>query len=99
MKTATVTIQPIDDVAKMQAVEELQKEIWGIPDIEVVPLTQLIAARASGGVLVGAFDGESLVGFAYGFVGFERGVTVHHSHMLAVRPEYRSHDIGLRLKV
>ena len=94
-----IAIRDIDRIADVQAVEELQKEIWGIPDIEVVPLTQLIAARASGGVLVGAFDGESPVGFAYGFVGFERGVTVHHSHMLAVRPEYRSHDIGLRLKV
>ena len=50
METATVTIQPIDDVAKMRAVEELQKEVWGIPDIEVVPVTQLVAAKEAGGI-------------------------------------------------
>src|ERR1043165_7998027 len=25
------------DVAEMRAVEELQKEVWGIPDLDVVP--------------------------------------------------------------
>jgi predicted GNAT superfamily acetyltransferase len=94
-----LVIRDIDSIAEVHAVEGLQKEIWGIPDIEVVPLTQLVAARTSGGVLVGAFDQKELVGFAYGFAGFERGLTVHHSHMLAVRPDYRSHDLGFRLKL
>lgn len=94
-----VVIRDIDSIAEVHAVEALQKEIWGIPDIEVVPLTQLVAAKTSGGVLVGAFDAENLIGFAYGFVGQERGAWVHHSHMLAVRPEYRSHDLGFRLKL
>ena len=93
-----LVIRDIDSIAEVHAVEELQKDIWGVPDIEVVPLSQLVAAKTSGGVLVGAFDREDLVGFAYGFVGLERGATVHHSHMLAVRTEYRSHDLGLRLK-
>jgi predicted GNAT superfamily acetyltransferase len=93
-----VVIRDIDSIAEVHAVEELQKEIWGIPDVEVVPLSQLVAAKNSGGVLIGAFDRGELVGFAYGFVGLERGVSVHHSHMLAVRPAYRSHDLGFRLK-
>ena len=94
----TVVIRDIKSTAEIHAVEELQKEVWKVPDIEVVPLSQLIAAKNSGGVLIGAFDRGELVGFAYGFVGLERGLTVHHSHMLAVRPEYRSHDLGFRLK-
>src|SRR5215213_3647118 len=99
MQTATVTIQPIDEVARMRAVEELQKEIWGIPDLDVVPLTHLAAAREAGGVLIGAFDGEMLVGFVYGFPSFERGQLAHHSHMLAVKPDYRNLDLGRRLKL
>jgi predicted GNAT superfamily acetyltransferase len=99
MQTATVTIQPIDDVAKMRAVEELQKEVWGIPDIEVVPLTQLVAAKEAGGTLIGAFDGETLVGFVYGFPSFEYGQAAHHSHMLAVRQAYRNLDLGRKLKL
>ena len=54
----------------MRAVEELQKEVWGIPDLDVVPVTHLVAAKEAGGVLIGAFDGETLVGFVYGFPEF-----------------------------
>ena len=99
MQTAAVTIRAIDDVAQMRAVEELQKEVWGIPDIEVVPLTQLVAAKEAGGTLIGAFDGDVLVGFVYGFPSFEYGQAAHHSHMLAVKPAYRNLDLGRQLKL
>ncbi|HJS22934.1 MAG TPA: GNAT family N-acetyltransferase [Pyrinomonadaceae bacterium] len=96
---SNITIREINDLAEMRAVEELQKEIWGIPDLDVVPLTHLVAAREAGGVLIGAFDGETLVGFVYGFPSFERGEMAHHSHMLAVKPVYRNFDLGRRLKL
>ena len=99
MHTPVVTIQPIDDVARMRAVEELQKEVWGIPDIEVVPLTQLVAAKEAGGTLIGAYDMDVLVGFVYGFPSFEYGQAAHHSHMLAVKTAYRNLDLGRRLKL
>jgi len=99
MQTAAVTIQPIDDVARMRAVEELQKEVWGIPDIEVVPVTQLVAAKEAGGTLIGAYDADVLVGFVYGFPSFEYGQAAHHSHMLAVKAAYRNFDLGRRLKL
>ena len=99
MQTAKVTIREIDDVAQMRAVEDLQKEVWGIPDLDVVPLTHLVAAKEAGGVLIGAFDGTDLVGFVYGFPSYERGQLAHHSHMLAVKSEYRNFDVGRRLKL
>jgi predicted GNAT superfamily acetyltransferase len=68
-----ITIREINELAEMRAVEELQKETWGIPDLDVVPLTQLVAAKEAGGVLIGAFDDETLVGFVYGFPSFEHG--------------------------
>ncbi len=95
---SNIRIRAIDEVAEMRAVEELQKEVWGIPDLDVVPLTQLVAAKEAGGVLIGAYDGETLVGFVYGFPSYERGKLAHHSHMLAVKPAYRNFDLGRRLK-
>jgi predicted GNAT superfamily acetyltransferase len=94
-----IQIREIVVVAEMRAVEELQKEVWGIPDLDVVPATHLVAAREAGGVLIGAFEGEMLVGFVYGFPSFERGQLAHHSHMLAVKPDYRNFDLGRRLKL
>jgi predicted GNAT superfamily acetyltransferase len=93
-----ILIRDLETVADMRDVEQIQKDVWGVPDLDVVPLSQLLAAKASGGVLIGAFDNRTLAGFVYGFVGYERGTTVHHSHMLAVKPEYRAHDLGFRLK-
>lgn len=99
MTAIDIVVRDIDGQAEMRAVEELQKEVWGLPDLDVVPLTQLVAAKACGGVVIGAFDREILVGFAYGFAGYEEGRVTHHSHMLAVRPSYRSFNIGYRLKL
>ncbi|MGH9880143.1 MAG: GNAT family N-acetyltransferase, partial [Pyrinomonadaceae bacterium] len=56
-------------------------------------------ARAAGGVLLGAFDRETLVGFVYGFVSYEHGQMAHHSHMLAVKPAYRNFHLGHKLKL
>ncbi len=93
-----ITIRDITDVAEMQLVEALEKEVWGVTDLDVVPVTQLVAVKHTGGVLIGAFDNRRLIGFAYGFVGYEKQVVTIHSHMLAVQSAYRNSDLGYRLK-
>jgi predicted GNAT superfamily acetyltransferase len=94
-----LVIREIDGIDEIRATEQLQKEVWGLPDLDVVPSTQLIAAQAAGGVLIGAFDGDDLVGFIYGFAGYEGGRATHHSHMLAVKPAYRNFSLGYKLKL
>jgi predicted GNAT superfamily acetyltransferase len=94
-----LVIREIDGANEIRAGEALQKEVWGVPYLDVVPMTQLVAARAAGGALIGAFDQENLIGFAYGFVGYEDGRTTHHSHMLAVKPAYRNFSVGYKLKL
>jgi predicted GNAT superfamily acetyltransferase len=99
MNTPDIVIRNIDGTEEFRAVEALQKEVWGLPDLDVVPLTQLVAAKATGGILLGAYDGKTLAGFVYGFAGYEEGRATHHSHMLAVRPEYHRLKLGYRLKL
>ncbi|HXG64284.1 MAG TPA: GNAT family N-acetyltransferase [Blastocatellia bacterium] len=94
-----IILRDVETIAEMREVEALQKEVWGIEDLDVVPMTQLVAAKAAGGVLAGAFAGGRMVGFVYGFVGQEAGHVTLHSHMLAVKPEYRNHDLGYKLKL
>jgi len=48
---------------------------------------------------LGAFDGERMIGFAYGFPSHERGKLAIHSHMLAVKQEYRNAGVGFYLKL
>lgn len=98
-ETSAIVIRQVETFAELRAVEEMQKEVWGVPDLDVVPLTHLIAAKAAGGVLLGAFDRKTLVGFVYGFVAQEDGEIAHHSHMLAVKHAYRNFNLGYKLKL
>jgi predicted GNAT superfamily acetyltransferase len=94
-----MVIRDIDSFDEMREVEALQKDVWQFSDLDVVPRTILLPTKEVGGVLIGAYDGPALVGFAYGFPGYENGNATHHSHMLAVRPEYRSLNLGFKLKL
>lgn len=97
--SSQVLIRDIASLEEVRAVEELQKDVWGLEDLDITPLTHLVAARECGGQLVGAFDDHTLAGFVYGFVGVENARTIHHSQMLAVRSAYRGLDVGYRLKL
>ena len=95
----TIVIRDIKHLSEMRELETLQKDVWGSDDLDVVPLTIFVATREVGAVLVGAYHGASLVGFVYGFPGYENGHLVHHSHMLAVKPSYRNFNLGYKLKL
>ena len=74
--------------------------MWDLPDVEVVPLHVLITAAKNGGLLLGAFDGETLAGFVFGFPGLTPdGKLKHCSHMAGVHPAYRDRGLGYSLKL
>ena len=96
-----VTIRSLETLAEVRAVEVLQRQAWAMPDdLEVVPLHLLVTAQRNGGLLLGAFDGESLVGFVFGFPGLTvEGRAKHCSHMMGVAPAYQSLGVGYQLKL
>jgi predicted GNAT superfamily acetyltransferase len=96
---SAIIIRDIKELPELRAVEELQKQIWGCSDLEILPSLALIPIIEVGGVLLGAFDRNDLIGFVLGFPGIEDGLLMLHSDMLAVKPEYRSHGLGYRLKL
>jgi len=96
---SAIIIREIDSILEMKALERVQKEVWGWDDLDTMPLMNFIVTKEVGGVLIGAFEGEKPVGFAFGFVGFDEGRVLFHSHMLAVLPGFRERGIGYRLKV
>ena len=98
-KSSSIVIRDVEGATEMRELEQLQKEVWGIPDLDVVPLSHLVAAKEAGGVLVGAFDGPTMIGFIYGFSSYEAGQAAHHSHMLAIKPAYRNLNLGYQLKL
>jgi len=99
MEAPAIVIRDIELLSEMREVETLQKDAWGCNDTDVVPLTMFVAGREVGAILLGAYDRSTLIGFVYGFPGYENGQVTHHSHMLAVRPSYRNLNLGYKLKL
>jgi predicted GNAT superfamily acetyltransferase len=92
-------IREAESEAEYHAVEDLQKEVWGFSDLDIVPAATLIATRWAGGLVLGAFDGDRMIGFAHAFPAYEKGRASIHSHMLAVKSECRNAQAGFHLKL
>jgi predicted GNAT superfamily acetyltransferase len=84
---------------ELRACVALQKEIWNFNDAELVPLRMFVVAEKVGGQVMGAFAGNEMVGFALSVPGTRSGHIYLHSHMLAVRNDYRNSGLGRRLKL
>src|SRR6266436_4971612 len=95
----TIVIRDLESLDDLRKVETLEQEVWGLSDRDVLPLTMSVAAKEAGSIWLGAFEGNRLVGFAFGFLGMDDGQVMVHSHMLAVRDEYRDLDLGYKLKL
>jgi predicted GNAT superfamily acetyltransferase len=94
-----VEIRPLRANAEFQASVDLQRDIWGWEQAEIVPATLLHVVEYVGGLAVGAFDAnDQLLGFVFGLTGPRDGELAHWSHMLGVRETARDHGVGRLLK-
>lgn len=94
-----IRIAPLTSLEDFERCVVLQLEIWGYSDGDVVPRRIFMVAQRIGGQVIGAFDGDTIVGFAMSLPGFRDGRAYLHSHMLAVLPAYRNAGLGRRLKL
>jgi predicted GNAT superfamily acetyltransferase len=94
-----IRIAPLATLEEFERCVVLQLETWGYSDGDVVPRRIFMIAQRIGGQVIGAFDGDTIVGFAMSLPGFRDGHAYLHSHMLAVLPAYRNAGLGRRLKL
>ena len=99
MSAATVELRRCHGIEEFRACVALQKEVWNFSDAELVPLRMFVVADKVGGQVMGAFDGDVMVGFALSVPGTRSGHVYLHSHMLAVRKDHRNSGLGRRLKL
>ena len=94
-----IVIRHCRGIEELRTCVAVQKEVWNFSDAELVPLRMFVVAEKVGGQVMGAFQGDRMVGFALSIPGSRSGHLYLHSHMLAVRKEYRNHGLGRRLKL
>ena len=94
-----IEIRECVTVEEFDACVALQREGFGLPDLELSPRRHLIVARSAGGYTLGAFDGERLVGFVLTQVAVRgRAEVTGYSHMMAVARDQQNRGVGARLK-
>jgi predicted GNAT superfamily acetyltransferase len=94
-----IVVRKCAELAEFQACVQLQREVWGESDLEVEPATGFVVAANTGGQVLGAFDGSSLVGYTLALVGVRDGVVYLHSHHTGVHRDYRDLGVGRMLKL
>lgn len=91
----TLTFRDLKGMDEFREAEALQREVWGEDDTPD-PADLMMVIQHEGGLVAGAFQGDRLLGYVFGFPTTTAGV--QHSHRLAVRAEARGLKLGVRLK-
>jgi len=94
-----IQCRPLKTLDEFAAVVELERHVWGPEYIDVVPVPILAVTAQRGGILIGAFDGDRMVGFVYSLAAIKDGKSTQWSHMLGVVDEHRNTGLGHRLKL
>jgi predicted GNAT superfamily acetyltransferase len=96
---ADITIRPLHFLDDFHRCVQITRDVWGDSELETEPYITFVLADHIGGQVLGAFDGDTLVGFTKAFVGMHDHTPYLHSHMAAVLPDYRDRHIGRQLKL
>lgn len=94
---AEIEVRMCSDFEEYQQCVRMQEIVWG-RDL-VVGTSMFVVAHHTGGQVIGAFDGNTIVGFTMALAGVREGKPFLHSHMTAVLEEYRDRGVGRRLKL
>jgi predicted GNAT superfamily acetyltransferase len=94
-----ILVRAANSLEELDACVQLQQSVWQFQDVDLIPRRMFVVARAVGGQVFGAWDGNALVGYALAIPGIRNARPYLHSHMLAVAPAYRNRGIGRKLKL
>lgn len=92
-----IIIRSLSSTAELEDVRRLESKIWGESDS--IPTHQTITAVKNGGLVLGAYSGDELIGFQYSFPGFNGQSVYLCSHILGTDELFRNKGIGEKLKL
>ncbi|HKU75513.1 MAG TPA: GNAT family N-acetyltransferase [Pyrinomonadaceae bacterium] len=92
------TIRECTTIEEFDGCVALQREAFGLPDLELSPRRHLIVSRQAGGWTLGAFVADRMVGFVHHLAAVRGDEVFGYSHMMAVAKDYQNKGVGVRLK-
>jgi len=97
-QSSEIEIREVTAIEEYDACIRLQREVFGLPDLEISPRRHLIVSCQAGGWTLGAFVDGELVGFVHHLAAVRGDEISGYSHMMAVAAEYQNRGLGARLK-
>lgn len=94
-----INYRMMDTMEEMTLTEELQQLVWGMSPLETLSSATIRWMLHIGGLLLGAWDEDQLVGFCIGSPGKREGKWVFWSDMAGIHPNYQGQNIGYHLKL
>lgn len=94
----TVDIREVSTIEEFDACIRLQREAFGLPDLEISPRRHLIVSHCAGGWTLGAFVEGTMVGFVHHLAAVKENYIFGYSHMMAVALDYQNKGVGAQLK-
>lgn len=103
-----IQVRTCSRVEEFQQCVHVQQSVWG--NELAVPVPMIVAIHQAGGQVLGAFEGERMVGCSLAFLGTRSfparsgsaqsvETNFFHSHFAAVLPDYRDRGVGRSLKL
>src|SRR5215813_11480688 len=94
-----IQVRECTTIEEFDSCVALQKEAFGLPDLEISPRRHLIVSRQAGGWTLAAFVADRLIGFVHHLAGVRgKNEIFGYSHMMAVAKDYQNKGVGARLK-
>ncbi len=95
---AVVEIREVSTIDAFDDCIRLQREVFGLPDLEISPRRHLIVSHSAGGWTLGAFVEGQLVGFVHHLAAVKGDYIFGYSHMMAVASDFQNKGVGAQLK-
>ncbi|MDY0394542.1 GNAT family N-acetyltransferase [Virgibacillus halophilus] len=92
----TLQIRQLTSMEELREMQQVERGVW---HMDPIPVHQTFTALHNGGIILGAFDGDDMVGFLYSFAGFDGTAPYLCSHMMGMLPDYRMGGLGESLKL
>ncbi len=95
-----IDIVVLNNLDQYRQTLEMQERVWGFADIDKVPARLFTVATHIGGLALGVYRQERMVGFSLAMPGKDAaGEPFLHSHMTGLLPELQGRGLGQRVKM
>lgn len=92
----SVIVKELTTIEQIEEARKLELDIWAVGSI---PVHQTVATIRNGGIVLGAYLNDELIGFNYSFPGFMEEKVYLYSHMIGIKRNYREHGVGELMKI